>query len=565
MSPDTPLVKYDITSLPGTDKLYEITWLSNSQTVRVRTGDSTFHGKGLFCAQELIPAETNIDHYHGQTMTSREAHLKHASNDDSFSLMTGWVIVPQPHIPGRYINDSVRLPDNDDGEIIYTCPANATFTESSTGTVIVKAIRDIRMDEEVIISYGEWYWRGVLFERSGFEDAPPRFAALRKDDPADQKVKAAWMKKLKWETLPDDIRIVKVERKNSGGSAKHWDFYLIKKHTMGVWRSAKQYSLHLQNIDDATLEDPCPCEVCVKKQPGPKANKNKRKRDNDENAVDNSTSTASTTDGAGVTAHIGMRSSMGIPQGTRISVDATSPSSSNILDRLKPKVTRTEAESSASAALTSATPPITVIVPSKITTTTTRTSAFSPPSSSQTQIVPSGSATREDEDKEKGEKTKTTDGDAEADRHHMRTAIAEARKCIPVETAYNVGAVIVEPSTNTVLAQAHSRELPGNTHAEECCLMKLAENITNNNNNVLKSATIYTTMEPCAERLSGNRPCAHRLRDVSIKRVVVGVREPPHFIAACQGTTLLREAGIVVDYLDGFQDEIEAMNKHIGT
>ncbi|KAI9105566.1 cytidine deaminase-like protein [Phlyctochytrium arcticum] len=143
------------------------------------------------------------------------------------------------------------------------------------------------------------------------------------------------------------------------------------------------------------------------------------------------------------------------------------------------------------------------------------------------------------------------------DREYMLQAIAEANHSVPVPSAYCVGAILVS-TDDKVLSTGFSRELPGNTHAEECCLLKLGTSIER-----ASGATIYTTMEPCGERLSGNRPCAKRLVEANVKRVVVGIPEPPNFIVACQGTVLLREKGIIVDYLDGFEELCLAPNKHI--
>lgn len=68
----------------------------------------------------------------------------------------------------------------------------------------------------------------------------------------------------------------------------------------------------------------------------------------------------------------------------------------------------------------------------------------------------------------------------------MELAIQEAQKCISTETAFNVGAVLVKD--NRTLSVGYSREIEGNTHAEQCCLLKLKDT------NDAKGATIYTTM-----------------------------------------------------------------------
>lgn len=77
----------------------------------------------------------------------------------------------------------------------------------------------------------------------------------------------------------------------------------------------------------------------------------------------------------------------------------------------------------------------------------------------------------------------------------MDLAILEARKCVSVSTAYNVGAILLLSNKNIITG--YSRELIGNTHAEQCCIMKaVGQDLTN--------SIMYTTMEPCNERLSGN-------------------------------------------------------------
>ncbi len=136
----------------------------------------------------------------------------------------------------------------------------------------------------------------------------------------------------------------------------------------------------------------------------------------------------------------------------------------------------------------------------------------------------------------------------------MRLALAQARKSVPVETAFCVGALVVSSpahptSPSTVLATGYSRELPGNTHAEQCALDKL-NGQGPAADDLLAGASIYTTMEPCSERLSGNVPCVQRILATKISSVFIGVEEPKDFVE-CEGTRLLREAGrkvfVVVD------------------
>ncbi|CAG8617770.1 8185_t:CDS:2 [Paraglomus occultum] len=79
----------------------------------------------------------------------------------------------------------------------------------------------------------------------------------------------------------------------------------------------------------------------------------------------------------------------------------------------------------------------------------------------------------------------------------MRLAIEQAKLSAPVPTAYCVGAVFVNPQTYETLATGYSRKLPGNTHAEECCLIKLSS-LDPSSVSPFSSLTIYTTMEPCS-------------------------------------------------------------------
>ena len=153
--------------------------------------------------------------------------------------------------------------------------------------------------------------------------------------------------------------------------------------------------------------------------------------------------------------------------------------------------------------------------------------------------------------------------------HLMQLAIAQAHQSIPVDSAYCVGALVVSPQGNmttkneavaaSILATGYSRELEGNTHAEECALMKM------NKEGVATAGTdMYTTMEPCSKRLSGNAPCVQHIIAANIGRVFVGAREPDHFVA-CQGVALLLEAGIeVYDVVyEGVREECLAPNQHI--
>lgn len=143
----------------------------------------------------------------------------------------------------------------------------------------------------------------------------------------------------------------------------------------------------------------------------------------------------------------------------------------------------------------------------------------------------------------------------DTDLEYMQLSIKEAQNSIPAPAAYCVGAALVNRH-GQLLSTGFSRELPGNTHAEECALAKLEGNVD------LEGSTMYTTMEPCSVRLSGNRPCASRIIEAKIKRVVVGVREPPNLVT-CEGISLLEREGIQVFIVPNVQEECLAPNQHI--
>ena len=158
---------------------------------------------------------------------------------------------------------------------------------------------------------------------------------------------------------------------------------------------------------------------------------------------------------------------------------------------------------------------------------------------------------------------------------NMLKALRLADCCEATDTAFCVGCVVTASSKTptlleSLLATGYSREIPGNTHAEQCALQKIEEVSSTKPPRVgdseLLSLDLYTTMEPCSERLSGALPCVDRIlafnkeghhlirkdRDgaerpfrLIITRVFQGVKEPEDFVA-CVGTARLRDTGIEV-------------------
>jgi pyrimidine deaminase RibD-like protein len=145
---------------------------------------------------------------------------------------------------------------------------------------------------------------------------------------------------------------------------------------------------------------------------------------------------------------------------------------------------------------------------------------------------------------------------------YMRYALSLARKSPPRPTNYRVGAVLLDAKTNTILATGYTLECEGNTHAEQCCFIKLSGQYRVPEDrlaDVLPMDTVlYSTVEPCSKRLSGNLPCVERILRLgtAIKTVYVGVQEPEKFVGENTGRKMLEDAGIKVVPVQGMETEI---------
>ncbi|RYP30570.1 hypothetical protein DL767_006160 [Monosporascus sp. MG133] len=150
-------------------------------------------------------------------------------------------------------------------------------------------------------------------------------------------------------------------------------------------------------------------------------------------------------------------------------------------------------------------------------------------------------------------------GDHEA---YMRLALSLAAKSPPKPTNYRVGALVLDVATNEILVTGYTLELSGNTHAEQCCFQKLSEKY-NVAPGYLSQAlpdevALYTTVEPCSKRLSGNTSCVDRILAIGkrISTVYVGVKEPEKFVSDNSSSLKLKDAGINVVHVGGLEMEI---------
>lgn len=147
----------------------------------------------------------------------------------------------------------------------------------------------------------------------------------------------------------------------------------------------------------------------------------------------------------------------------------------------------------------------------------------------------------------------------EADRRWLLEAIGLSSRCPPSQTAYSVGAVLVA-ADGSVLSTGYSRENAPGDHAEEIALAKVglpaaagaaaagaaaAAPATAGAAPELATATLYSSLEPCAVRASRPVPCADLIIASGVGRVVIAWTEPP-VLAPGGGTRRLRAAGVEV-------------------
>lgn len=146
---------------------------------------------------------------------------------------------------------------------------------------------------------------------------------------------------------------------------------------------------------------------------------------------------------------------------------------------------------------------------------------------------------------------------------YMEYAVKQAEKSPPSPSKFCVGAVLVDADRNKILSTGFSEECerdrrndPGSTHAEHCCFIKFGDDHGVHDFDIAsilpQNTVLYTTMEPCNERLSGNRTCVDRIVGLgnAIKVVYVGIREPDTFIQLNEGIKRLEDAGVKVVLLD---------------
>src|SRR5687767_14895376 len=119
-----------------------------------------------------------------------------------------------------------------------------------------------------------------------------------------------------------------------------------------------------------------------------------------------------------------------------------------------------------------------------------------------------------------------------------------------VEPNPMVGCVIVSPDGRVIGEGYHAAF--GGPHAEPTALANCTESP--------EGATAYVTLEPCCHTNKKTPPCAPRLIEAKVARVVVGCLDPNPDVNG-KGVAMLREAGIQVDgpVLEGPAKQLIAM------
>lgn len=143
-----------------------------------------------------------------------------------------------------------------------------------------------------------------------------------------------------------------------------------------------------------------------------------------------------------------------------------------------------------------------------------------------------------------------------ADRRWLAEAVRLGTRAAPSDRAFSVGAVVVG-ADGTELTRGYSREELPEDHAEEGALRRaVAAGVE------LAGATVYSSLEPCGQRLSRPTPCADLIIRLGIRRVVYALPEPDLFVPA-HGAEQLRAAGVDVLVWPALAGSVRAANAHI--
>ena len=142
------------------------------------------------------------------------------------------------------------------------------------------------------------------------------------------------------------------------------------------------------------------------------------------------------------------------------------------------------------------------------------------------------------------------------DRDFIRQAIEASKKCVsePGKMSPMVGAVVTKDGQ--ILAVAYRGQKEAGDHAEFTALEKMLQD-----DETIAGATVYTTLEPCTTRNRPKEPCAKRLIERKVSRVVIGMLDPNPSICG-KGVRLLRDHNVQTDlFPPDLAAEVEDLNR----
>jgi len=123
----------------------------------------------------------------------------------------------------------------------------------------------------------------------------------------------------------------------------------------------------------------------------------------------------------------------------------------------------------------------------------------------------------------------------------IELAIQEARKTKMEDARIHPMVGVVAARGGMVLGTAFRGELGLGEHAEYTLLERKLKDIS------LVGATVYTTLEPCTSRHHTRVPCAARLVNRRVSKVVVGMLDSNPYLSG-RGLRFLQQAGIETEF-----------------
>ncbi len=138
----------------------------------------------------------------------------------------------------------------------------------------------------------------------------------------------------------------------------------------------------------------------------------------------------------------------------------------------------------------------------------------------------------------------------------MQQAIAISKNSPAQATCFRVGAVLVS-NERKFIANGFTLEFGEGSHAEAAAIKKALDAGVN-----IAGATIYSSLEPCSVRKSGKKDCSALLIENKIGQVFYALAEPPIFVV-CEGENKLKASKIKVDKINGFDEMVKEINKHL--